>query len=297
MNKELYTQFSTRQYMQDKDFEVFYYKDSKLSHVSPHLHDHYELYFFIEGDVDYRVGEAIYHLEYGDYLLIPPNIPHHPVFNSYDTPYRRFVLWMSSKYYHQLLELAPDFSYSFDYVTQHLVYHFRTDYIVHQSIQGKLLELIEDLNGTAPFKQTNSNLLLASLLMELNRITYNKLHQVAPCYQNVLYLNICDYINNHLGEDLSLETLSKFFYVSKYHISHIFKENMGISLHQYILKKRIHASKHSVLSNQPLSKIYTEYGFKDYTSFYRAFKKEYGLSPKEFKEQHQAPESICNPYS
>lgn len=296
MNKDLYSKFDTRQYMHAKDFEVFYYKDAKLNHVSPHIHDHYELYFFIEGYVDYQIEDSSYHLEYGDYLLIPPNVPHHPIFKSHDIPYRRFVLWISAEYYHKLTQISSDFSYSFDYVIAHQAYHFRTDYIVHQTVQGCLLELLEDLNGTAPFKKTNSSLLLASLIIELNRITYGKLHQVSPSYQNVLYLNICDYINNHLGEDLSLDALSKFFYVSKYHISHIFKENMGISLHQYILKKRIHASKNSVLSGESLSKIYNEYGFKDYTSFYRAFKKEYGLSPKEFKEQHQALETIYNPY-
>lgn len=292
MNKDLYTEFSTRQYMHAKDFEVFYYNDTKLHHVSAHVHDYYELYFFIEGDLDYKIEEKSYSLQYGDYLLIPPNKPHQPIFKSHEIPYRRFVLWISKECYHRLCQLSSDFSYSFDYVIQSEAYHFRTDYIVHQKIQGALLELIEDLNGTAPFKETNSNLLLASLLIELNRITYNKLHQVSPSYQNVLYLNICDYINSHLGEDLSLDTLSEFFYASKYHISHIFKDNMGISLHQYILKKRIHASKNSVLSGESLSKIYSEYGFKDYTSFYRAFKKEYGLSPKEFKQQHQTTEDL-----
>ena len=106
----------------------------------------------------------------------------------------------------------------------------------------------------------------------------------------MLYLNLCDYINNHLDEDLSLEQLASFFYVSKYHISHIFKDNMGISLHQYITKKRLQASKNGILSGIPFGQVYQQYGFNDYTSFYRAFKKEFGSSPKEFKEQHKMPE-------
>lgn len=55
--------------------------------------------------------------------------------------------------------------------------------------------------------------------------------------------------------------------MSKYHISHIFKDNMGIPLHQYILKKRLHASKNAILSDHPISHVYLQYGFKDYTSF------------------------------
>ena len=62
---------------------------------------------------------------------------------------------------------------------------------------------------------------------------------------------------------------------------------MGISLHQYILKKRLHASRQAILSGEPISHIFPQYGFKDYTSFFRAFKKEYGISPKEYREQHR----------
>ena len=75
--------------------------------------------------------------------------------------------------------------------------------------------------------------------------------------------------------------------MSKYHIAHIFKDNIGISLHQYILKKRLHASRQAILSGEPISRIFPQYGFKDYTSFFRAFKKEYGISPKEYREQHR----------
>ena len=116
------------------------------------------------------------------------------------------------------------------------------------------------------------------------------LHQVPVAYENVLYLNLCDYINNHLSEDLSLDKLASFFYSSKYHISHVFKDNMGISIHQYIIKKRLHASKNGILSGIPFTELYHQYGFSDYTSFYRAFKKEFGLSPKEFREQKGLPE-------
>lgn len=103
--------------------------------------------------------------------------------------------------------------------------------------------MIEEMRGNKPFRETSAHLMVCSFLLHLNRITYDSLHQVPAVYENVLYLNVCDYINNHLDEDLSLDHLASFFYASKYHISHVFKDNMGISLHQYILKKRLQASK------------------------------------------------------
>lgn len=290
MKKELSTGFNTRQYMNSEDFEIFYYSDVNLNHVSAHQHPYYEIYFFLEGDVSYEVDGQVYDLQYGDYLIIPKETPHHPVFHSSGSGYRRFVLWIGESYYRGLLHYSKDFSYSFDYVLKQKNYRFRMDFITCQEIQGKLLDMIEETNGKHPFHKTNSHLMIASFLLYLNKITYDMLHQVQAAYGNVLYLNICDYINNHLDEDLSLDRLAEFFFASKYHISHVFKDHMGISLHQYIIKKRLQASKYGVLSDIPFSKLYQQYGFSDYTSFYRAFKKEFGLSPKEYREQKQLPD-------
>jgi YesN/AraC family two-component response regulator len=123
-------------------------------------------------------------------------------------------------------------------------------------------------------------------LLYVNRLTYDRLHEVSSVYTSALYVNVCDYINSHLEEDLSLDALADFFFVSKYHISHVFKNNMGISLHQYVLKKRLHACKNGILAGSPVGSLFQQYGFSDYSSFYRAFKKEYGLSPTEFRLQH-----------
>ncbi|WP_026892932.1 helix-turn-helix domain-containing protein [Lacrimispora aerotolerans] len=290
MKKELSTGFNDRQYMNSGEFEVFFYKDANLNHIVDHSHPYYEVYFFLSGDVTYDVAGNQYDLQYGDYLLIPPGTKHHPIFHSTDKNYQRFVLWISRSYYESMCTWSEDFSYSFRYAEEKKSYRFRTDFITFQNIQGRLLDLLEELHGNRAFHKLNAELLVLSFLLQINRITYDMLHQVPVAYENVLYLNLCDYINNHLSEDLSLDKLASFFYSSKYHISHVFKDNMGISIHQYIIKKRLNASKNGILSGIPFTELYHQYGFSDYTSFYRAFKKEFGLSPKEFREQKGLPE-------
>ena len=290
LKKELSTLFNTRQYMESEEFEVFYYNDVNLDHISSHSHNYYEIYFFLEGDADYEIEGIRYSLQYGDYMLIPPGRKHRPVFHSSQSPYRRLVLWLSQPFYDQLAGNTSDFSYSFDYVKDQDKYHFRTDYITFQQIQGRMLELIEEQGSNRPFRETSCRLMVCSLLVALNKITYDRVNPSSPSYENALYLNVCDYINNHLNEELSLDKLAAFFFVSKYHISHIFKDNMGISVHQYILKKRLQAGKNMILSGESFSKVVNQYGFNDYTSFYRAFRKEFGLSPKEYREQHRLVE-------
>ncbi|MSS09201.1 MULTISPECIES: helix-turn-helix domain-containing protein [Clostridia] len=289
MRKELSTGFNERQYMNSGEFEVFFYKDLDLNHVVDHSHSYYEVYFFLNGDVTYDVEGKQYPLQYGDYLLIPPEVKHHPIFHSTGKTYQRIVLWISRNYFETMCSWSEDFSYSFRYVSENNHYHFRRDFVTFQNIQGRLLDLLEEIHGNKAFHKLNSELQIHSFMLLLNRITYDMLHQVPAVYENVLYLNLCDYINNHLEENLSLDHLASFFYASKYHISHVFKDNMGISLHQYILKKRLQASKNGILSGIPFGDLYHQYGFSDYTSFYRAFKKEFGLSPKEFREQAVLP--------
>ena len=100
-----------------------------------------------------------------------------------------------------------------------------------------------------------------------------------------LYQNLIYYIEEHLEEELSLEKLAGAFFVSRYYVAHVFKEQAGISVHQYILKKRMQASREAILGGENISQVYERLGFRDYSSFYRAFRREYGMSPKEYREE------------
>ena len=87
-----------------------------------------------------------------------------------------------------------------------------------------------------------------------------------------------------MDKELSLDLLAKEFFVSKYHIAHVFKDHLGMSIHQYITKKRLALCREALLGHQKIAETIASFGFKDYSSFYRAFKKQYGISPKAFQD-------------
>lgn len=284
MKKNLQTVFNTRQYMLSRDYEIYYYNDHNLSKVDLHTHDYYEFYFFIEGDISIQIGEVIHPTQYGDIMLIPPKLPHRPIIHSMDKPYRRFVFWISQEYCQHLLSLSPDYVYLMQYVQTSKNYLFPTDRITFNAVQAKILHLIDEMQTRRFGRDAQIPLCVNDLILHLNRLVHDMHAPKRRSEETSLYRNICIYIEEHLEENLSLEKLADVFFVSKYHISHIFKDNLGMSIHQYITKKRLALSRQAILGDMSITEAYQTFGFGDYSSFYRAFKKEYGISPKDFRD-------------
>lgn len=284
MRKNLQTEFSARQYMLSRDFEVFYYSEARPRQVADHTHDYYEFYIFLEGDVSIEIDGRAYRSHYGDVALIPPGLRHHAIIHDTRVAYRRFVFWISREYCAQLLKQSVAYGYLMQRVETARDYIFHTDRITFNSIQTKVFHLIEECNGKRFGREAKIPLCVNDLILHLNRIAYEqKASAVRPEVQS-LYEGLTDYIESHLDEELSLDSLAREFYVSKYYIAHLFKDHIGMSIHQYIAKKRVNACREAILGGMKISDVCLRYGYQDYSGFYRAFKKEFGISPRECLE-------------
>lgn len=284
MKKKLQTAFQSRQYMLSRDFELYYYDDRSLSKVEAHSHDYYEFYFFVEGDVSMQVGRSIYPVRYGDAMLIPPNVPHRAIIHNQNVPYRRFVFWISKEFCETLRQISPYYIYVIDHVKKDKHYFCHLDQIAFNSLQSKMMRLLEEMQSDRYGKEIQITLYVDDFILNINRLVHDMLEPKEKVSDASLYTNLMDYIEEHLDEELSLERLADEFYVSKYHIAHVFKDNIGLSIHQYITKKRLSKCQEAIRAKMNITEIYHTYGFGDYSSFYRAFKKEYGISPKEFRD-------------
>lgn len=284
MKKYLRTTFSPRQYMLSKDFEIYYYDDTNLSKMKDHTHNYYEFYFFMGGEVAISISGTTYPLKPGDMILIPPYVKHHIELLNPEIPYQRIVFWLTDEYCRQLMQVSSDYGYIMQHVsiTKQYIYHY--DVISFNAIKSKVFQILEEIHFDRFGKEAKISLCINDLLLHVNRSIYEQEHPATPKEEQSLYQNLISYIEGHLEEELSLDRLANEFFVSKYHVAHVFKENLGMSVHQYIVKKRLEQCKDAILSNEDIMNASLRCGFSDYSSFYRAFKKEYGTSPKEYKE-------------
>lgn len=129
-------------------------------------------------------------------------------------------------------------------------------------------------------------IVLAEMLLEINILFSEssikprvELHS-DPQYEKIQ--RILSFINDNLAGELSLETISKQFYISISYLSALFRDVTGFSLSHYIITKRILLATELLKQNRPVTAVTELCGFNNYSHFIRTFKKFEGISPKQY---------------
>ena len=98
------------------------------------------------------------------------------------------------------------------------------------------------------------------------------------------------YIDGHLGENLTLESISQEFYISAYHLSHLFKKHMGMSCVECVHWRRIERAKELMQnSSKSIKEISEQIGYPNLNNFYTRFKKRTGMTPKAYMMRGRKP--------
>lgn len=278
--------FDPRQYMIRKDFEVFRYRDNYLNEVALHHHDFYEIYLFLTGNVNYTVESRNYHLSPGDLLLISPMELHQPTFGTDNHNYERIVVWLDKNYLNQYSSNGVDLTACFN--TQSAWHNnlLRLDSTTRQLLTYYFEQLIKERESG----EFGCELMAQTYLMQA-LTTINRMVARAPKPTDLrdksdsVVADVLNYINDHFNDDLSLDLLANRFFISKYHLSREFNRLVGTSVYRYVIQKRLAIARLLMSQGVPSTTVYQQCGFGDYSNFYRAFKAEYQISPKEFIQQ------------
>ena len=275
--------FDPRQVMIRPDFELQFKRDAYLQDVQLHHHDFYEVYFLLAGDVTYTIESRLYRVMPGDMLLINPRELHQVCIRPEMSAYERYTLWVDPKLLRRLSTARTDLFQCFDPNRPNYGNLLKLDPEEQRLVHSLFGALWREYNSSGYGSDLLRESVLSQLLVEVNRMAERDSGQYEDSSRSSrMVAAAVEYINLHYGEPLSLDLLAEQCFVSKYHLSHEFNRQVGTSVHRYIIKKRLLNARQLMAEGLPPSQAYGQCGFGDYPGFYRAFRSEYGVSPREY---------------
>ena len=267
----------------EQDFRLVHLKDSLAQRIDYHYHEFDKLVFFLGGKVAYVVEGVTYFLQPWDIVLVQHNMIHRPIIDPSE-PYERVVLWLGQDWLRRRsAREAP-----LDACLQEAVR--RNFHLLHipPAARPAYLQLLQSLESALRSEDFGhrqlSDLLCQQLLLTLSRDMLRpqqEPHQES-CRLDPKMDEILRYIAAHLPEDLSVDGLAGRFYLSRYYLMHRFKAVTGYSLHQYITQKRLLLAGELLRGGTPVMKAAELAGFRDYSTFLRAFQATFRMSPRQF---------------
>lgn len=268
--------------MRYDDFEVRCDITIENLGTSPHFHDYYEIMLIASGSMLFMVEGIQYTIRTGDVVLIHPGNFHH--FKSSEPECKRYFLWMSPVFLQYLLERRREISGCFEQSKgKDRLFRVSHDYFVlllHDC--EKMLEL-----GLLRGKENEwlERCYLLDFLQTLNQAAGNRKTRITLTDNDVIedkrVSRVLTYIDEHLDEPLTLDGISSHFYISKYYLSTLFRKNIGLSVYQYIIQKRLATAYNLLQNGEPALKVCLSTGFSDYSNFLKLFKRQYGMLPKD----------------
>ncbi len=262
-NKFLYIKHSIDNNPQQNDFSM-------------HAHADYELLYFLSGDITYIVEGNIYKPNPHDILIFDIAETHKVIVNS-NKPYERTVIQMDKNIFSFIDPKYKLFSaFSNKKLGENNIIH-PSDF--EDDLWKKSLSRLIKYNGNHNYKA------IGFLLTLLNEINDNKIKHNDTIDNTSIHSKIVKFVNEHITEEITTDKIAKKFFISRTALYHIFKEATGTGVHNYINVKRLVMAQNLLRYGEKPTNVFEKCGFKDYSTFYRAYKTHFNISPKDYSKK------------
>ena len=277
--------YTKRQSMIEPDYEVYRYRSTYMNEVELHHHDFYEVYLLLRGRIEYIVENKIYRMRPGDWMLCSPLELHQARIDTDADAYERVVLWIARPYLDRLSTPRTSLTRCFDTTVPGHTNLLR----LPGPRSAEMRRELDKLRSLHMQESYGSDLLavcsLVELMVAINQSAADRSMQSAlsaDMASDRVVDGVLSYINEHYNEALTLDALAERFFISKYHLLRKFEAQVGTTVHRYILQKRLLNAKQLLAGGLAPSEVCTYCGFGDYANFYRAFRAEYGTTPRQY---------------
>ena len=237
-----------------------------------HSHSDYELLLFIQGDTNYIIEENVYKLKPYD-LVIQRKGEMHRLFHNSTATYERIFINISPDFFikNNCKELETEFLKE----TYGSMNRINAETCISSGVYDAFLRLQKYSNNFENMYTPISNAIITERLYLINNTALFSKNDTP----DNLIKSVIAYINKNYTNTISLDALAEEFFVSKCHLCRTFKEHTGLTVYNYITSKRLLKAGELVNAGSTLSTAATLAGFNDYSSFYRAYVKNYGHAP------------------
>lgn len=247
--------------------------------ISPHGHSFHEMVYCLSGGIDYLIGAEQYHLQRGDILFVPAGTSHAPLIpEQLAEPYRRYVMWISQEYF----QLITSMFLGDNLVSENVPKLMRTSGTSWEFLSQYFRRCVQECEQ----KQYRHDAVVFGITTELSvqLARFLQTEQAAPKKPELLD-QIVNYVEAHLSERITVADVAARFWVSQSTVSQLFRKKMGISFYRYVTQRRLLESRLLIKSGVPMEQVSIAVGFQDYSTFYRAFRSEFGQSPAQFRKE------------
>lgn len=273
-------------YYENQTTDYFGCRDSRFTTLplscTSHLHYHIELAFLMEGETLAVVDSQEYRMTAGDVLLAFPNQIH------------RFESLKREKYV--LLLVSPE-------IIPELLGQFTEALPASNVIAGaandpELQDLVYRISDIYHTKESFRETLLRGYLLVFFCKLLKKMELLDTKRGDHQVLDsILNYCTLHFEKNLSLEMLERELHVSKYYISHVMNQKLHIGFNDYVNSLRVSAAcKLLVKSDLSVTQISESVGFNTLRTFNRAFLKQMGMTPSEYRAQKKKEGVLVLPH-
>ncbi len=272
-----------RELMEGKhDFIIHIDEDLEKVPFGLRTHDFIEILFVLSGNVTYFIEKGRYDMREYDAIITPPHTLHELNIRDNSSTFKRIVIWVQPQY---LKKISSEQTDLFGEINKFLKNG-------HNLIRNPELvlairpfaERIKELKEKQPY---GYDLLVENAFREMIITINTFLHQnianpVKP-EGNQIVLDIISYIDAHLNTSLSLKEIADYVKLDEFYISHLFSKEVGVTIHKYIVKKRLNQAKLMLDLGKSIDEIIEIIGFNDKSHFIQSFKKEYNVTPNKYR--------------
>ncbi len=271
----------------NSEFLLFHLTDKESGEIKTHYHDFDKITIFLKGRVSYMIEGRTYELKPYDIVLVKHNDMHRLTVDN-SKVYDRIIVYISPNFMNAYRTDTYDLNFCFQKAQEEHSNVLRIPSLEKSSLFGSIVRLEKSFSDKGYAAELYRQVLFLEFMIHLNRAALKNRLEFIDTEHISKVAGILQYINDNLTDDLNIDRIADTFFVSKYYMMRQFKQETGYTLGNYISRKRLLLAKELILSGIPGTRACFDCGYKDYSTFLRAYKRLFGESPRDTLSQISA---------